>query len=387
MTRLRAFWAERQFRPLDGPRNVLLGSGWARSVGGSNPYLTLFSRGRITKAEAEAALASGEIAEVPCARGCTYVVPRDDIPLAITVGQAFQEKGELAGAKKHLDFTGEDLHSQNQAVLEALGDDELDPKEIRARLGDKVISFGAEGKKRGLTTSLPISLGWLQARGHIRRVSVTGRLDGERYRYATWNPSPLSGVELTREQAYEKLAERFFDWLGVATAANFRWFSGLSVTAAKAALAPLDLVTVDGDWLARPSDLEALAKFRPSDEPGVRFVSCLDSTLLLRRDVAALVSDEDASQEMRAENGIVQVRSVMDLASNAILDRGRLVGLWEYDAFAKELVYKTWSPHVSEVKAAATETERFIRDELGDARSFSLDSPESRQPRVAYLRQ
>jgi len=32
-------------------------------------------------------------------------------------------------------------------------------------------------------------------------------------------------------------------------------------------------------------------------------------------------------------------------------------------------------------------TERFVRDQLGDARSFSLDSPESRAPRIAALRE
>jgi hypothetical protein len=31
-------------------------------------------------------------------------------------------------------------------------------------------------------------------------------------------------------------------------------------------------------------------------------------------------------------------------------------------------------------------TETFVRDQLGDARSFSLDSPESRGPRIAALK-
>jgi hypothetical protein len=32
------------------------------------------------------------------------------------------------------------------------------------------------------------------------------------------------------------------------------------------------------------------------------------------------------------------------------------------------------------------EMEAFVRDQLGDARSFSLDSPKSRKPRIEALR-
>ena len=34
---------------------------------------------------------------------------------------------------------------------------------------------------------------------------------------------------------------------------------------------------------------------------------------------------------------------------------------------------------------AVERTERFVRDDLGDARSFSLDSPKSRAPRIEAL--
>jgi hypothetical protein len=38
------------------------------------------------------------------------------------------------------------------------------------------------------------------------------------------------------------------------------------------------------------------------------------------------------------------------------------------------------------MKDAVAKTEAFVRDELGDARSFSLDSPKSRAPKIAELR-
>ena len=38
------------------------------------------------------------------------------------------------------------------------------------------------------------------------------------------------------------------------------------------------------------------------------------------------------------------------------------------------------------LRAEVARTESFVREELGDARSFSLDSPEKRRPRIEALR-
>ena len=80
-----------------------------------------------------------------------------------------------------------------------------------------------------------------------------------------------------------------------------------------------------------------------------------------------------------------------DLPDHPIVDRGRVVGLWQYDVEASELV-RWWLLPTSgatpdrALREAIDETEAFVRDDLGDARSFSLDSPKSRAPRLAALR-
>lgn len=76
---------------------------------------------------------------------------------------------------------------------------------------------------------------------------------------------------------------------------------------------------------------------------------------------------------------------ISDLPSHAIVDRGRLIGLWEYDSAASEIVWTAWVKGKA-VSDAVRRTEAFIRDQVGDARSFSLDSPKSRAPRIAALR-
>jgi hypothetical protein len=74
-----------------------------------------------------------------------------------------------------------------------------------------------------------------------------------------------------------------------------------------------------------------------------------------------------------------------DLPSHGIFDRGRLVGLWEYDPDTGSIAWTSWIKDKA-VAAAVTRTEAYVRDQLGDARSFSLDSPKSRAPRIAALR-
>src|SRR3954470_16497134 len=95
---LRAWWFHRQ--GLDQPTNaradmVLEKTGWARSVGGANPYLTLFSRAGLSRAATDKALAEQEIQELPSARGCTYVVPSSHYALALTVGQPTGDAPDL----------------------------------------------------------------------------------------------------------------------------------------------------------------------------------------------------------------------------------------------------------------------------------------------------
>ena len=129
ITKLRAWWSHRQ--GLDGslagatPAEVLDRAGWARSVGGANPYLTLFARGGTSRSDAEAAHASLSIHELPSARGCTYVLPADDFALALTVGQDFG--AEAAMAKKSLAVTDHEVDKLCEAVLDALSDAAKDP--------------------------------------------------------------------------------------------------------------------------------------------------------------------------------------------------------------------------------------------------------------------
>jgi hypothetical protein len=75
-----------------------------------------------------------------------------------------------------------------------------------------------------------------------------------------------------------------------------------------------------------------------------------------------------------------------DLGFNPIVDRGTIIGLWEYDPAEKEIVSVCFGESSQELRKEISKTETFVRDELGDARTFSLDSPKSREPKLKRLR-
>ena len=379
-TRLRAWWWRRQ--GLDGSLlgqgapQVLAATGWARSVGGSGPYFTLFSRAGISREQVDAAVANLEIHELPSARGCTYVLPKEDFALGLKVGQEFAD-GDMGPARK-LGVTDKEIERLSYAVIAALKKGPCDPEQIREGVGSAARSLGEEGKKKGVSTTLPLALGKLQSTGDIRRVPVNGRLDQQRYRYTLWKPNPLAKFSLGAEEARVELARRFFRWIGPATLAEWQWFSGLTGKAAKAAVEPLKLAAVE-DRLAFPEDAEAFAKLTLPKKPQYALVSAVDAFFLLRRELSQLIASEDGDR-------IKRLGAVKDLESNAILDRGRVVGLWEFDPEVGAIAWASFVKPDAALKEAVARTESYIREQLGDARSFSLDSPKSRAPRIAALR-
>jgi hypothetical protein len=258
----------------------------------------------------------------------------------------------------------------------------LDPDGLREATGKAVRNLGPEGKKKGLTTTLPVALGKLQASGDIRRVPVNGRFDQQRYQYALWRPNPLRGFKLSPEQVLTELARKYFAWIGPASAADFQSFAGLAVKATKAAIEPLKLEPIEiaaGDTrLFLPGDRSKFEAFKPPKEPRYSLLGSIDSLFLLRSGFKDTIDPKELERKVLADNGL--------LSSHAIVDRGRLVGLWEYDLPTESIAWVSFVKKDKALQTAVTSTEEFVGSQLGDARSFSLDSPKSRAPRIAQLR-
>jgi hypothetical protein len=217
---------------------------------------------------------------------------------------------------------------------------------------------------------------------------VNGRLDQQRYRYDLWRPNPLKGFKLSPEEAFTELARKYFTWIGPATLAEFQSFAGLGVKAAKAAVEPLKLVPfADGqELLLFPEDRDKLKAFVVPKQAEYVLTSSLDGICLLRRELKSLLAPADLERSVMVEKSAQALSGLADLPSHAILDRGRLVGLWEYDTIAESIAWMSFGVRDKALKDAVARMEKYVRTELGDARSFSLDSPKSRTPRVEALR-
>src|SRR3984885_2707171 len=374
--KLRAWYAHRQ--GLDGSlagrssAEILERSGWARSVGGVSPYLTLFSRAGISREQADADAAKLKIYELPSARGCTYVLPSEDFALGLAAGRGFD--GEIKTAAK-LGVTEKEIDKLCDAVVTALEKGPLDPDGLREATGKAVRNLGPKGKKKGLTTTLPVALGRLQESGDIRRVPTNGRFDQQRYQYALWRPNPLRGFKLSPEQVHIELARNYFSWIGPASMADFQTFSGLGVKVTKAALEALKLEPIEiapGDQrFFLPGDRPRFDAFKPPKDPRYYLLGGIDSLLILR------------TENLKSQ---VSAGTLADLSTHVIVDRGRLVGLWEYDLPTESIAWVSFGKKDKAIQEAVTRTENFVREQLGDARSFGLDSPTSRAPRIAALR-
>src|SRR5204863_4745473 len=126
---------------------------------------------------------------------------------------------------------------------------------------------------------------------------------------------------------------RYFRWIGPATVSEFQWFSALGTKAAKAALEPLKLepLAKDDPRLILPDDRERLEAFRVPKQAQYALVASLDGVSLLKRNTKDLIDPEDLNTPLFKQKPYAG-QGLADLPSHGIFDRGRLIGLWEYDA-------------------------------------------------------
>ncbi|MFH5879908.1 DNA glycosylase AlkZ-like family protein [Arthrobacter sp. NA-172] len=349
---------------------VLDRAGWARSVGGANPYLTLFARAGIRREQVDRDVAELRIHELPTARGCTYVLGRNDFAWGLQVGRdaaaaPFKVLARLGVERGEITLLEEQvLHTLTESS------DPMDPKQLRDELGESVRSLGEEGKKKGAATTLPTALGLLQADGRIRRVPVNGRLDQQRYAYTSWvlPPSPID-----HDAARALLLERYLRWTGGATFKQSQWFTAFTVAQSKAALAAVgavEVTTAAGErlWML-PDDVERLSAFKAPQEEQIQLLAGTDSLVLLRRNSADMLAGEDRGRKVLDTTLALQA----DLSDHPILNRGRIIGLWQYDPGKERIAAWTFAKPTAAVAARIAEVERWIREDLGDFRSYSLE--------------
>jgi hypothetical protein len=320
--------------------------------------------------------------ELPSARGCTHILPREDFGIGIAVSRGFSDAAEFRTAEKHLGVTIAEIAALAENVLSAMGNEAITTQELRSTLRDRIRTFGEEGRKRGIQSDLPLALAWLQSEAIIHRIPQSGRFDRQTFRYRKWESPPLVPPS---EDADRMLATKYWSWLGSATLDEFRWFSGFTLKRAQTCVRDLGLHP-------HPSYPEIL--LAPGVDPDSRVVlaqsepallSSIDPYFNLRRNVSNLFSAESRSKLERCDIAIGGSNGLVDLPFHAILHSGRIVGFWEFNSETME-IETALLESVDDIRDTVSRYTCFIREQLGDFRSYSRDTPKSRAESIRQLR-
>ncbi len=401
LAQLRADWAVRQGFGVPAPASpvdVITARGWPRTLGGAEAYLSVIARsGALDGSVLDEAVERGELWVLPAARGCIYLVPRVDVPLALRWGWVTAWRRTDRDVTK-AGTSWEEVEAIAAAALEVLSAEELTTQKLRRALPEGLVrSLGEAGKKVGMSSALPLALRLLESRGRIRRVQATGRLDKESYAWRVLETSPFEGVELPEDSAglVVHLGRRFLQHAGPATRRELAAWAGCNQGQAKGALAALgaEVVEVDGadpkdPFHVLPDEVDQVGQGEPG---GWALIPMVDPWTDYRGAMRLLAEPRDHDRELRVGgNRTRPIHQLKTTWQRVVAHEGRMAGLWEYDPEQERAVaglFRTVpSGQLAGLEARLHEVTTFLRDDLGHGRMFSLDGPKAMAARVAVVR-
>ncbi len=372
----RAAWSRRQH--LHAPHagslhDLVAATGWLRTLGGAEAYLALAARQPgTTVADVHRAIAQRELVVAPAVRGCVYVVPFADLPLALATARSQSEARLLRDlAKAGCDEAT--LHRTAAAVSEALAQGPATTAGLRAQLGDAVVSLGDVGKKIGLTSTLPPALRWLEWRGRVLRAPEGERLDHDRY---TWVGAEVEVPDAGDAELARDLAEAYLRWCAPGSFDGFVAWTGLGKRVAKAGwetaadaagCVPVALPHLPGAVGPATSDAPT---GRATLLPGLDNLTALHPTAAPL--VAAAWHGLEASQFGTVPGA--PLGTTKQLYERTVARDGELVGFWAYDPDRADVEVHLFPGHDATPDTA--DAVRIVRD-LGHARAMSLDNDDS----------
>jgi len=376
---LRAIWC--RAHGLDGPpaanlRTLLSRIGWVRTLGGVDAYLTMRARSPHLTADAvHAAMASGDIAVVPAARGCIYVVSGDDAPLARALARDLATR-RMVRERAKAGLPDDEVARLSAAILERLSSGPATTAELRADLPEGLVrSLGPAGKKVGLSSNLPPTVRVLEFEGRIIRRSIDDRLVHEKYR---WHLAPHDTPSIDPRPAAERHADllrRVLGWSGPCTVDALAAFTGLGKRVVRTALAGSDILwhdTPTGPAAALPA-----TSLTPEPTGNAHFLAGLDTLFAMHGGPPTFIQPADADRPC-APWGRQKGRTwgtVGHALSRAIVVDGTIAGAWEADPDTRSVVVTPFSPGLPEhIAQQAHHLASFIWDGAGTGYAFSIDS-------------
>jgi hypothetical protein len=398
LAQARALWWQKQrlgtWATSKGDLAELLGSaGWLRTLGGADVYLAARARRpAMTRAALDAVVDKGALAVRPAARGCIYLVPPSEVVAVMADGAEAWRKDNSKTLGK-LGKTLADVEKLAPAVLAALKKGPLDTAALRKALPDGAMpGFGDAGKKLGLSSPLPLALRLLEFAGKVERTLDAGRLDSERYLWRATTKRPA----VADKDATARLAatlEIFLGHAGPTTLAQLASWTGRPQRDVKAALATADAAEIEVDglgpaWL-RTGDVEAGAKVKPPS--GIALLAFEDN-YLVNHGLAAVTAEKHHGIDTNiwGDPKPQLLGNADHVLSRTIVVDGLIAGFWEVDPAAKVGVWWTFDtlpkPVAKAIGDAVDDTTRFLLEDVGHPRSFTLDTIENVQARADRIK-
>lgn len=402
LARARAHWHHRQglAAPVSGGLpEVIARTGWPRTLGGVDVYLAVRARvPGLRRAELDGAVERGELKVVPAVRGCIYLVPRAEVPLVLRVAEEqYRARGDRELEKVGVPLT--EVAEIAEASIAVLAKGALSADALRRALPAGLVrSLGELGKKLGISSALPSALRHLEFEGRVERTLAGGRLDTERYEWRVPARNPFDGADVPDDpiDRIAVVARAFFRQAAPATLKDFAAWAAVSQRDAKAAMDRLPLVPVTVEGYARDAcvlqdDLEALLHSPPS-EPSYALLPFEDNYITYHGGPAPLVDPKFHSRPILpwGTNRPMTLKDARHISMRALLHGDRLAGFWEYDAETGGVVFGVFDGHGAGGRDAIADQAAglgaFLRDDVGHARSFSLDTMEAVRERAALVR-
>jgi hypothetical protein len=385
-------------QPTRSPVEALEETGFVRTLGGVDVYIAVRARVPGLRREDLDSVVAAHLAQVvPAARGCMYLVPRRDVPLSLRVAGLLSRTRDERDQEKAGIRPGE-TEEVARAALETLRErGPLTTDGLRKALpAGTVRSLGEQGKKVGVSSPLPGALRKLEFDGLVERTLENRRLDSERYLWRAAAVSPFDGVSLPDDpiDLHAGMARLFFHAAGLATQKDFAGWIGIAQRDAKTAIERLGLLPVEvegsGDLHYLPEDRRGLLE---ESGDAVALLSFEDNLIHLHSGPAFLVDEAHhgspvPSWGMGRPSTLGEVKH---LTLRSFVAEGKIAGFWEYDPDAREIVVRPFSLLSKRTRAkvdeAAADLGRFLTEDLGHGRSFSLDTDEELRKRSAKIRE
>jgi hypothetical protein len=300
-----------------------------------------------TLAQVEDAIARGEIVRTWPMRGTLHLLARDDVRWMVALLAPRVQAANAARLARDLELDAATLARGQRVVEQALA---AGTPVMRSELYARMEAAGiASANQRGLHL-----LNWLAHESVI----CQGPRHGKQPTFVLMDAWVPPSAPLTRDEALHRLAVRYLQGHGPASAADLAWWSGLTQKDAQQALASassaLEQETHDGTtWWWRA---DALA---PSRSRAAHLLPAFDEYLIGYRDRTPVL-DAALTRRVFSVNGLVAATAVVDGRVAATWKRGTAAG----DDIALDPLRALEDAEHAGLRRAAQRWQRF----LGDAR-------------------